>query len=78
MKIKEMLQQSRRDFWALFECQFCGHVVEKRGYDDTFYHQRVIPDMKCPKCQKSVTENADEMSEIYEPQATKYPDGLQV
>jgi len=43
----------RRDFWADFECEFCGHVQKDVScYDDTNFHHNVIPAMPCPKCGK--------------------------
>lgn len=54
MKIKERLRQSRRDFWATYECEGCGHITKKQlGYDDRNFHDNVIPNMKCPECEKS-------------------------
>ena len=67
MKIKEITSQSRRDFRAVYICEHCGHTREGHGYDDTNFHQNVIPNMKCEKCGKKA-------SKEYKPQATKYPD----
>ena len=53
MKIKEMLSQNRRDFTATLECEHCGHTRKlSSGYDDANYHNNVIPNMKCDKCDK--------------------------
>ena len=53
MKIKKMLKMYRRDFHADYECEFCGHVEKnKSGYDDSNFHNNVIPAMICPKCGK--------------------------
>ena len=71
MKIKEMLSQNRRDFSAIFECEHCGATEKRTGYDDTFYHSYVIPDLRCPKC-------GLQASEDYEPRATKYADWEEV
>jgi ribosomal protein L37AE/L43A len=71
MKIKRMLNQHRRDFTAVFVCESCGIEEQKRGYDDTYFHNNVIPKMTCKSCGKTATED-------YTPQKTKYPDGLQV
>ena len=71
MKIKEFLSQNRRDFRAVFKCEHCGHEVEKSGYDDTFFHSKVIPAMKCPSCGKTASDN-------YRPLTTRYPEGLEV
>lgn len=51
MRIKTILSQHRRDFYAVYECDHCGHETGKQpGYDDANFHQNVIPSMKCPKC----------------------------
>lgn len=71
MKIKEILYQNRRDFQAIYECEHCGYEKRGSGYDDQFFHEKVIPDMKCPKCGKKAPEN-------YRPMATKYPEGFQI
>ena len=71
MRIKEITYQNRRDFNAVYECEHCGYEHEGSGYDDAFFHERVIPDMKCPSCGKKAGEN-------YRPLATKYPEGFQI
>jgi len=50
MKIKTIESQNRRDFWAIYECEHCGATEKGSGYDDAFYHQNVIPQMKCKSC----------------------------
>ncbi len=49
MKIKEIVSQSRRDFTAIYECEHCGDTYEGSGYDDSYFHQEVIPKNKCKK-----------------------------
>ena len=71
MRIKKITSQSRRDFYAIFVCEHCGHEEERSGYDDGNFHKNVIPAMKCDKCGKCAP--AD-----YEPQDTRYPDSQQV
>lgn len=71
MIIKEILRQHRRDFEAVYECDHCGHEYTGSGYDDTYYHANVVPDMKCKKCGKVAKDN-------YRPLTTKYPDGKSV
>ncbi len=72
MRIKKILSQYRRDFHADYECEHCGHVdANKRGYDDLYFHDEVIPKMECPKCSKTAA--AD-----YRPLATKYPSEMQI
>lgn len=68
MFIKQILSQSRRDFTAIYKCEHCGFTEKSYGYDDTHFHQEVVPDMVCPKCNKKAGEN-------YRPLTTKYPDG---
>ena len=69
MKIKEIISRNRRDFHAIYECEHCGHEYKQGGYDDSNFHQNVIPAMRCPKCEKTASEN-------YTPLATRYPDGM--
>lgn len=75
MKIKKITTQIRRDIWSTLECEFCGNIEESVcGYDDNFYHECVLPNIKCNKCSKStISENG-----TVEPYASKYPDGLQI
>lgn len=50
MKIKKITYQNRRDFKAIFECEHCESTEEKSGYDDSNFHNNVIPNMKCENC----------------------------
>ena len=72
MRIKKITSQNRRDFRAIMVCEHCN-ATEKlnSGYDDAYYHNKVIPAMKCEKCGKTASED-------YKPNATKYPEGMQV
>jgi transcription elongation factor Elf1 len=67
MRIKEIVWQNRRDFKAIFECEHCGFSEEGSGYDDTNFHQNVIPKMVCTNC-------GEKASESYRPLTTKYQD----
>ena len=72
MKIKKITSQHRRDFTAIMECEHCGNTQElTSGYDDEYYHNNVIPKMKCKKCGKTAGED-------YRPLAPKYPEGMQL
>ena len=53
MKIKEKLDQHRRDFTAIYVCEFCGAEEEGPGYDDAYFHEEVIPHRKCKACGKA-------------------------
>jgi len=69
MKIKRITDQNRRDFSAVYECESCGEEEKGSGYDDTYFHQVVIPGMKCKKCGKKAGDD-------YRPLTTKYPDSM--
>ena len=65
MRIKKIESQSRRDFYAIYGCEHCGHEKRCSGYDDDNFHRNVIPAMECEKCGKPADEN-------YRPMGTKY------
>ncbi len=71
MKIKEIKNQNRRDFTAIYQCEHCGHEHEGSGYDDSYFHQEVVPNMKRPEC-KLISPKTSK------PRAPKYRDGVQV
>ena len=71
MKIKKINSQNRRDFYATYICEHCGHEKDSSGYDDQFFHTEVIPNMVCEKCGKKATVE-------YIPQQTKYPEYMTV
>jgi len=71
MKIKTIISQNRRDFQAIYVCEHCNEEENGSGYDDSYFHNEVIPKRKCKKCGKSADEN-------YRALATKYPDGMQI
>ena len=74
MKIQKILNQHRRDFTAIYECEGCGATEKGEGYDDAYFHQSVIPGMKCKQCDKT----SSEVGADYRPLTTKYPEGFQV
>ena len=65
MKIKKITSQSRRDFYAIYECEHCGFEKDGSGYDDANFHKNVIPNMRCSECGKKSPED-------YRPLGTKY------
>ncbi len=71
MKIKEIINQSRRDFRAIYECEHCGKAESGSGYDDEYFHRKVIPEMKCKECGRKADEN-------YRPLSPKYDDNQTV
>lgn len=71
MRIKEILSQNRRDFTAIYVCEYCGYEEKSRGYDDTNFHQNAIPEMVCEHCGKKAPDD-------YRPLTTKYPDEMHI
>lgn len=71
MKIKKINSQHRRDFQAEYECEHCGDIKTAYGYDDSFFHNTVIPSMKCDSCGKTASDD-------YRPLAPKYDEGIQL
>ena len=65
MKIKEITDQHRRDFHAIYICEHCQTEETGSGYDDDNFHRNVIPNMTCKSCGKTAGDN-------YRPLATKY------
>ena len=53
MRIQKKLDQYRRDFTAIYECEHCGATHKGSGYDDAYFHQNVIPAMTCAACGKA-------------------------
>lgn len=73
MKITKMISQHRRDFSAEYTCEGCRNKqIDDSGYDDGYYHENVIPNMKCKSCGESTIT----LGKPIEPQATKYPEGF--
>ena len=71
MRIKKIVSQDRRDFTAIYECEHCGFTYKGNGYDDSYFHYGVIPQMKCPRCKNTAGQD-------YRPLSTKYPDDIQI
>ena len=72
MKIIQITNQHRRDFSAIYECEGCGNKESLGGgYDDRFYHDNVIPSIKCDSCGKS----RKDIGIVAESTQTKYSAG---
>ena len=65
MKIKRIVSQIRRDFIAIYECEHCDHEYEGSGYDDSYFHQNVIPNMECASCHKKASADCRPLSTKY-------------
>jgi ribosomal protein L37AE/L43A len=66
MKIQTITSQSRRDFYAIYECEHCGHTQEGSGYDDANFHDNVIPAMKCPVCGKTASDSYQPLRPLHD------------
>jgi predicted RNA-binding Zn-ribbon protein involved in translation (DUF1610 family) len=53
MKEINRLNQNRRDFVAMYQCEKCGHKENISGYDDSNFHVNVVPTFKCKACGES-------------------------
>ena len=77
MKLIKILAQNRRDFQGQYECEFCGNEEtdnSMNSYDDRYFHDNVIPNVKCSKCGKSTNSEGGTVEHT----ATKYPEGYQI
>jgi ribosomal protein L37AE/L43A len=74
MKIKEITDRYRRDLELVYECENCGHTMTGSGYDDRYFHDEVVPNKKCPVCDKSSVDLGTKL----EKRALKYPEGMTV
>lgn len=61
MRLHHKIDQTRRDFTAVYECEHCGHQLTEHGYDDDYFHQSVIPSMVCEKCGEKAPDNAPDV-----------------
>jgi len=58
MIILRILSQNRRDLRVDFICEHCLTVEKnKSAYDDDFFHEKIVPDMKCKRCHNKAHEN---------------------
>lgn len=67
MYIETILDRIRRDIKIIIKCEHCDYSFETWGYDDTHYHNVVVPNMECPQCKAKA-------SGIYKPRTPRYPD----
>ena len=53
MKIFEITSSNRNDFCADMECEHCGSKQKlTTGYNDSYYHEKVIPSIVCLVCKQ--------------------------
>ena len=66
MFIKKMIRWHRRDFTAIYECEYCGDSYESSGYDDKNFHENIIPTFECKKCGKMSNDDYVPLQARYE------------
>jgi ribosomal protein S27E len=61
MFIERYTHRHRSDFYAVLKCEHCGGNQDlKSGYDDAYYHDSVLPAIKCKACGQSRTPQESE------------------
>lgn len=66
MRILKINSQNRRDIYADMICESCNTIEKNVScYDDDYFHETVIPTMKCGNCGNVSTSD-------YRPMKTKY------
>ena len=64
MKIKEYTFSHRNDFSAIMVCESCGTTaLLENGYHDANFHNRVIPNINCPTCDRNHYGESSELGE---------------
>lgn len=53
MKIFKIDRQSRNDLYGILECEFCQEKQKFQGYDDDYYHNMVMSNIRCKSCGKN-------------------------
>jgi len=77
MKIIKTFNWNRRDFCAEMKCENCQHEQTESGmYDDVFYYENVVPQIKCINCGESTNSKpTDVLKTINIP---RYPSHLNI
>ena len=75
MKLIEITNQSRRDFYGTYKCEFCDDIEKNiSGYDDYNFHANVTPNMKCKSCGESTLSKGGDVQKVQ----TRYPEWYQI
>lgn len=54
MRIKQLDACYGRDLYGKLECEHCGNIEKlSGGYDDNYWHTKVLPSFNCASCQKN-------------------------
>jgi len=58
MKIESITWQHGNDFEAILICEHCENKQKlKYGYNDSYYHSKVLPSITCSECKKDRSGN---------------------
>jgi hypothetical protein len=75
MKVIKRYDQLRRDLYIDIQCEACGSIRKKvNAYDDAYFWNNVIFNMKCKSCHLSTKDQGLKVQEI----GTRYSEGSQV
>lgn len=75
MKVIKKYNQYRRDCTVDLECESCGNKkTYKDAYDDRYFWDNVVSDMKCEECGKSSNDLGITNPYI----ETRYPEGMTI
>lgn len=75
MKVTRRYDQHRRDLSIDMECENCGAIdTYDSAYDDANFWINVVPNFKCPNCNKSTKDLGLEPEDTH----TRYPEGFQI
>jgi hypothetical protein len=53
MKIHKITSQLRNDIYGELICEHCGNTEKLIGYNDSYFHNTVLPARYCSKCGKN-------------------------
>jgi hypothetical protein len=73
MRLVKILSQHQRDFKGEYQCENCNAFEDIRGYDDRYFHDNVIPKMKCDRCGLSTLDTGTPVQLV----KTEYTDSTQ-
>jgi len=53
MFVSSVTDTINNDFYCIYECEHCHHKQKGYGYNDSYFHDKVIPSKTCPECGKN-------------------------
>ena len=61
MQVKKIDKTSDNDICCHLKCEFCGSEQCQYGYDDEYYFNQVVPEIKCLNCGRSTRRKISEI-----------------